>query len=127
VPPGASNNRDRPGNDYDSFNPPTANAVHCKNACQGDVNCTAWTYVRPGIEGPQPVCYLKNPTPAQVVDTCCISGVKAAPPGPPGPGLGFELGVNRPGGDYADFSSTANTPLLCLGVCALQPQRHGHS
>ncbi len=119
VPPGANNNRNRPGNNYSNFIPPTQNAIHCKNACDADGNCTAWTYVRPGNPGPNARCYLKNPTPSQVVDTCCISGVKAAPP--PGPSGPFEIGVNRPGGDYADFSSTANSAFLCFGACALQP------
>jgi hypothetical protein len=123
VPPGANNNRDRPGNDFQSFVPPSQNAIHCKNACDGNVNCMAWTYVRPGFQGPQARCYLKNPTPPQVVNTCCISGVKAAPPPPPpGPSGPFEANINRPGGDYADFGGTANSALLCFGVCALQPQ-----
>jgi hypothetical protein len=122
VPPGANNNRDRPGNDFQSFVPPSQNAIHCKNACDGNVNCMAWTYVRPGFQGPQARCYLKNPTPPQVVNTCCISGVKAAPPPPPAPAGPFEANINRPGGDYADFGGAANSALLCFGACALQPQ-----
>lgn len=123
VPPGAVNNQDRPGNDYTSFVP--ASPAACQDACNGQPNCQAWTYVRPGVQGPQAQCYLKNPTPAAVPNNCCISGVKAAPPPPPPPGGGgfIEPGINRPGGDYADFSSGgADTALLCLAACGIQPQ-----
>jgi hypothetical protein len=122
VPPGANNNRNRPGNTFSNFIPAAADANLCMDACDASPNCKAWTYVRPGNPGPSPRCQLKNAIPAQVVDTCCISGVKAAPPPPPGPSGPFEVGVNRPGGDYADFGGTANSALLCFGACALQPQ-----
>lgn len=122
VPPGANNNRNRPGSNFSNFIPAAPDANLCKDACDANPNCKAWTYVRPGNPGPNPRCQLKNSVPSQVVDTCCISGVKAAAPPPPGPSGPFEIGVNRPGADYADFGGTANSPLLCFGACALQPQ-----
>jgi hypothetical protein len=120
VPPGANNNRNRPGNTFSNFIPVAPDANLCMDACDANPNCMAWTYVRPGNPGPSPRCHLKNPTPPQVVDTCCISGVKAAPP--PGPQGPFEVGVNRPGFDIVDFGGAANSALLCFGACAIHPQ-----
>ena len=32
----------------------------CQQACEQDRRCKAATYVKPGIQGPQAVCYLKG-------------------------------------------------------------------
>jgi len=85
-------------------------------ACQGDASCSAWSYVKPGFQGPTARCYLKTPAPVAVNNPCCITGAKAVPPQPPG-GL-LELNSNRPGSDYANFPS--GNGLLCLAACAGQ-------
>jgi hypothetical protein len=121
VPPGANNNRNRPGSNISNFALAAPDANLCLDACDANPSCQSWTYVRPGNPGPNPRCHLKNAVPAQVVDPCCISGVKAVAP-PPGPVGPFEVNINRPGDDYADFGGTANSALLCFGACALQPQ-----
>ena len=122
LPPGAQSNKDRPGSDYTSMVLPSADPNLCYNACQSDGSCAAWSYVKPGFQGPNAKCFLKNPAPGAVVNNCCISGKKAVAPPPP-PSGPFEVNVNRPGGDYIDFSSGgAHTALLCLAACATQPQ-----
>lgn len=74
-----TDNQDRPGNDFLSF--PIAKTIPqlCKQACINNVRCRAWTYVRPGVQGPDPVCYLKDPSPTPVSNACCISGEQIGP------------------------------------------------
>jgi len=50
-------------------------AQACLQACQGNAACKAFTYVRAGIQGPHPMCYLKNAAPRAVKDNCCTSAV----------------------------------------------------
>jgi hypothetical protein len=81
-------NTDRPGSDYFSFQLSSPQPTQCQQACIGDINCSAWTYVQPGIQGPQARCWLKNPSPAPIPSNCCVSGTKTAqqtPPDPPAP------------------------------------------
>lgn len=120
IPPGAQANRDRPGNDYAAFNLVSPNPQFCYDACQTDGSCTAWTYVKPGVQGPKAKCYLKNPTPAAVADNCCISGAKAGPPPPPLP-PGAQLGKDRPGSDIASMALASANPQLCYNACQGNP------
>jgi hypothetical protein len=72
---------DRPGSDYRSFDlrvPPPRAPAACRDACRRDARCKAYTYVRPGIQGKLPRCWLKSSVPAKRASDCCISGVKAA-------------------------------------------------
>lgn len=70
-------NVDRPGRDYSAFFLPAANDQLCRDACSKDLNCTAYTYVNPGVQGPQARCWLKNGTPPNGSSNgCCTSGVK---------------------------------------------------
>jgi hypothetical protein len=52
-------------------------ATSCEANCKNNNACRAWTYVKPGQQGPSGVCYLKNTLPRAYLDTCCTSGVKA--------------------------------------------------
>lgn len=70
------NNTDRAGGDYSNFNLSSPHPENCRTACNSDVHCRAWTYVKPGVQGPQARCWLKNHVPAPHHDTCCVSGVK---------------------------------------------------
>ena len=70
-------NVDRSGRDYRRFNPPAANPDLCRRACEEEDRCRAYTYVRPGVQGPQAVCYLKDRLPVAELDKpCCVSGRK---------------------------------------------------
>lgn len=64
---------DRPGGDYKSFaieDDPLA----CMKACSGDANCKAFTYVKPGYQGSQARCWLKNVLPPTRLNSATISG-----------------------------------------------------
>ena len=71
----------RQGQDYRSFalDEPLPNI--CRQACTEEPQCQAWTFMKPGIEGPQAKCWLKSGVPQKIQDACCVSGVKmSAPP-----------------------------------------------
>jgi 1-phosphatidylinositol phosphodiesterase len=67
---------DRPGMDYRSFDLPAPRPELCRDACWREPQCRAFTYVRPGVQGPNARCWLKNPVPPARLNDCCLSGVK---------------------------------------------------
>lgn len=67
---------DRPGSDYREFDLPQANFQLCRDACASDSNCLAYTFVKPGIQGPNAKCWLKSKVPPAGESSCCVSGVK---------------------------------------------------
>ena len=71
-------NTDRPGMDYNSFDLAAANPTLCEQACNADPNCRAFTYVKPGVQGANARCWLKNDIPAANPSDCCVSGVKGS-------------------------------------------------
>jgi hypothetical protein len=76
---GMEDNTDRPGTDYRAFST-NGNPASCQNDCFGYAGkCLAWTYVRPGLQGPDAMCHLKNAAPATVANECCISGTVRTP------------------------------------------------
>jgi hypothetical protein len=81
----------------------------CSEACGKNLNCVAWTYVKPNtIQGPKGNCWLKNAVPAKKSNACCISGT-----------IG-ESNVNRAGGDYTHFDNVkgaAVTAQVCQVSC----------
>ena len=70
------NNIDRPGSDYRDFDLPTADPNLCRAACEAEAECKAFTYVRPGMQGPSARCWLKDSVPDAVPNDYCVSGVK---------------------------------------------------
>lgn len=108
-------NTDRPGQDYRSFDVP--NPVQgtfggtwdvCQRKCEGDKSCPAWTYAKPGIQGPLAKCWLKSSLPNALSNNCCISGVVPRPQEP---------GIDRPGGDYANFEVPTGSTSECQHAC----------
>ncbi|MEH1919118.1 PAN domain-containing protein [Nostoc sp.] len=67
--------RDRAGSDYRSF-VISPYASICQQSCVNDSRCSAYTYVRPGVQGTRAVCYLKSVAPPPTPNNCCVSGVK---------------------------------------------------
>ena len=67
---------DMPGFDYSNFDLPRASARMCQEACFNDVQCRAWTFVRPAVYGARAACWLKNRVPEAQPNHCCISGVR---------------------------------------------------
>lgn len=76
MPPDATLGYDRPGSDIASSPLPQADPNLCHDMCAARTDCAAWTYVDPGVRGVTATCFLKNPAPAPVADSCCISGAK---------------------------------------------------
>lgn len=67
-------NINRMGQDYASFALTVEAPEQCRLACEQDSRCVAYTYVHPGYQGPNPVCWLKSAIPEPTSDPCCISG-----------------------------------------------------
>ncbi len=110
--------KNRPGGDFTHFSLIMPNAELCRQACVINPVCKAWTFVNPGVQGPQAQCWLKSSIPAAQVDPCCVSGTKTTS------GSTFELNTNRGGGDYTSVvlpsgSQAAQCRSLCLadGTC----------
>jgi PAN domain len=72
-------NIDRPGRDI-MPGAPSPDAAACSFTCQLSNQCRAFTFVRPGIQGPFGMCWLKNAVPRAVRNTCCTSGVRKGAP-----------------------------------------------
>ena len=67
---------DRTGGDYRDLEvPPDPFGAPCKLACEGDTQCRAWTYARPGYGNTDARCYLKSRVMPPHHRACCISGV----------------------------------------------------
>jgi len=81
----AEDRTNRPGSDYQNF--VTDSWKTCEAACAGEQPCAAWTYVRPGVQGPRGHCWLKGRVPNPLDDQNTVSGVKFRPAsGPIDPG-----------------------------------------
>ena len=66
----------RYGSDYNGFDVNADHVERCEDACKDDTKCLAWTYVKPGLQGQNARCWLKNIVPASSKDVCCVSGTK---------------------------------------------------
>ena len=76
---------DRPGGDYRNFELQAADPRLCANQCAAESACRAWTYVKPGVQGRLPRCWLKNTVPPPVRgSTFAVSGVKPTASAAPG-------------------------------------------
>jgi hypothetical protein len=69
-------NTNRPGSDISTIALDQAKPVLCHDACQANGECTAWTYVKPGIINTKAHCHIKNSIPEPKRSSCCISGRK---------------------------------------------------
>jgi len=43
--------------------------------CKSAMGCVAFTWVRPGLQGPDGVCWLKSTAGGKVRNACCVSGI----------------------------------------------------
>jgi hypothetical protein len=69
-------NTDRFGHNYRDFDLRDARPELCRDACAADPRCLAYTYVKPGIQGEAPRCWLKDEVARATNAPCCVSGVK---------------------------------------------------
>lgn len=104
---------DRPGSDYRNFETGPDHSA-CEAVCRYDDRCRAWTWVRPGVQGPRARCWLKATIPVRRENPCCRSGMRPV----------VEKGTNRPGGDYAVFTLTEpeSASAVCHVACRQDPQ-----
>jgi hypothetical protein len=51
----------------------------CQDSCSKEKDCWSFTYVKPNLQGPQAVCYLKGRPEKVIENDCCTSGVKQPP------------------------------------------------
>jgi lysozyme len=73
-------NVDRRGMDYANWELDQSDPNLCRNAClREQPRCKAFTYVKPGVQGPRSRCYLSSQTTAQVRNDCCTSGIVSTP------------------------------------------------
>ena len=117
---GFEQNMDRPGSDYRDFDLARPEPALCQAACEHEGQCKAWTYVKPGIQGPSARCWLKGEVPEPVENDGCVSGVKGA--GGVRQAMGMEADTNRPGSDYRDFDLPRPAPALCQAACEREGQ-----
>ncbi len=89
-----------PGHDYANFEAPSA--FVCRTTCGGESRCQAYTWVKPGIQGPGGRCWLKHSVPAIVKDTCCDSGPRNFISRSD---LRAEDKIDRPGSDFKNFET----------------------
>jgi LGFP repeat/PAN domain len=107
---------DRPGSNISDFNLPAANPSMCQQSCADNSACRSWTYVNPGVQGPQARCWLKNATPIEQPSGCCTSGIKVDVKPANMPVLAGR--VNRPGSDFTNFDLPSTDYRLCQGECS---------
>jgi hypothetical protein len=72
------NNTNLMGSDYRNFVLGAGEWSLCQRACQDDNKCLSWSFVRPGLQGPNARCWLKNRIPEATPNLCCISGIERA-------------------------------------------------
>ena len=89
-----------PGHDYADFNAPSA--FVCRTSCGGEARCQAYTWVKPGIQGPSGHCWLKDTLPNIVKDACCDSTPRRFISKRD---LQAEDKINRPGSDFINFNA----------------------
>jgi 1-phosphatidylinositol phosphodiesterase len=115
--PGMEVGINRRGSDYANFDLPQPRPHLCEEACMRDGRCRAYTYVNPGVQGPNARCWLKDQVPPPDRDGCCTSGVKENRYGAPVASGPFEVNMDRPGFDYRNFDLPQPRPEMCREFC----------
>mgnify|MGYP000854867016 FL=1 len=109
----------RPGSDYKDFDLTNRDACECRDACNKDATCKAYTYVKSGAQGEKPRCWLKNSVPEAKSDVDCISGIKKSGSGTTtgcnDPDM--EIDTDRPGSNYKNFDLSSPNPCECRDGC----------
>ncbi len=67
----------RHGSDYRDFEMAAKDGYEvCRKACADDTKCLAFTFVKGGVQGTAPHCWLKNTVPQAYPDNSCVSGIR---------------------------------------------------
>jgi V8-like Glu-specific endopeptidase len=108
---------DRFGFDFSIFDLPLASPDLCRSSCQANDGCRAFTYVQPGVYGPNARCFLKSAIGAWQPCDVCTSGTV----------LSQEPGIDRNGGDFTSFTAEDNRPEICVAACGRNPTCHAYT
>jgi serine protease len=95
------------GHDYRSFRTLNDNGAQCSTTCNSEAQCRGWSWVKPGVQGPSAMCWLKDSLPAANNDSNTNSGISA----------GARIGQNLPGSDYRSFATANDGGGQCLATC----------
>ncbi len=107
---------DRPGGDYSSASVPNGDPAACAARCDRDNRCRAWSFSYPTASGTPAMCWLKKEVVPPVEANCCVSGVRGA--GVIEPHGAIEYSIDRYGGDYRSFETTADPKgKACADAC----------
>jgi hypothetical protein len=127
-----SENRDFPGGNLNSFELKAGESCQaCIEACRNDPDCIAYTYVKPGVQRKNAVCWLKSEILDSVVNTDCISGLKQVmknnyiwiPLVLPTYTVTKVENQNIPGGNYRSFELMQGTTFnACIDSCLNDPK-----
>jgi hypothetical protein len=127
-----SKNRDFPGGDYKSFELKAGEDCQaCINACRHDPNCIAYTYVKPGLQQTNAVCWLKSEINDSVENDNCFSGLKQVmkknfswiPIFLPAYTVSKVENQNIPGNNYKSFELPQGTDCnTCIDSCLNDPK-----
>lgn len=118
----------RPGLDYRSFDLPNADPAACQATCAAEGKCVAWTYVAPGLQGPQARCWLKDRVPSPVPGNGTVSGTCSAGDRPGGGSPFTIVGVDGPpevfsGGPRLDVTVRYSGSPVFPVTATLRPAR----
>ena len=99
------------GADLQSFALGRGDPALCQVACDNNPQCRAWTFIKPGVQGP-PICFLKSGVPQPGANFNLVSGMRRAPGGigtvpgggvgGPGSGVGWGVWASASGGQWND-------------------------
>ena len=87
----------RAGSDYRNFSLQRPDPRLCREACARESRCKAYTYVKPGFQGPAARCWLKYVVPPPSREKACVSGVKTRRPEAETGRAGTSVAESRPG------------------------------
>lgn len=107
-------NTNRPGYDMAKIVMKSGQKAECVAQCKDNPFCRAYTWVEPGVQGPDPVCWLKSAVPDAKPSNCCSSGARLADQRFEGT---FESNVDLPGHDYRSQTLAVADPKLCQAAC----------
>ncbi len=115
VPWTEADDTNRPGYDMAKIVMKPGQKELCAQSCKDNPLCRAYTWAKRGVQGTDPVCWLKSAVPDAVPSDCCVSGARLRDRRFEGT---FEPDVDLPGSDYRFEKLAVADPQLCQAACA---------
>lgn len=112
-------NQNLPGGDYKRIELTSVQTCQvCIDSCLNDPKCAAYTYVKPGVQSQNGVCWLKSSVPTPVTDPNCISGIKTITDKISDPDISYHENIDIPGNNlrYIDLKP-GETCQTCIDAC----------